>query len=240
MNNKKILFIAATHGNEKIGMEVITKLQKIGYAKYFDYLIANPRAYEKNVRFINADLNRSYPGKRYSKFYEKRLAFYNLAVAKKYPYIVDFHEASAGTENFIIIPRKKISQNFPLQYIDLKKILLWPDPKGPISQLLPNSIELEFGMKNKDRKEISALAFSVAKKFLEKIMFRKKTTCTLKNKKIYYVFGKLWQKDFCKNVNSLEDFKETQIKNKKFIPLLTRQYLKDGIVCYKMRKMSRL
>jgi succinylglutamate desuccinylase len=237
MPMKKILFIAATHGNEKIGLEVIYKLKKIGYDQYFDYLIANPRAFEKNIRFIDVDLNRSYPGKKYSKVYEKRLAFSNLAMAKKYRHIIDFHEASAGTENFIIVPRKKLSQNFPLQFIDLKKVLLWPNPKGPIGQVLSSAIELEFGMKNKKRKEVSLLAFLIAKKFLEKNLSGKRERCNLKNKQLYYVFGKLWRKDFSGNINFLKDFKETRIGEERFIPILTKQYLKSGIVCYKMHKV---
>jgi hypothetical protein len=235
--SKSILFIVATHGNERIGLEVVKKLSKIGYGKYFSYLIANPRALEKSRRFIDVDLNRAYPGKKYSKFYEKRMAPVNLAVAKKYDFVIDFHEASSGRDNFIIIPRKKISPKFPLQLIDLNKILLWPDPKGPLSQVLTNAIELEFGMKDKKRKAVILLAVRIAKKFIERIISAKFQRCNLRKKEIYKVYGCLKQAEFSDNVSSLVDFKKTKINAEVFFPLLVGQYIKTGIVCYKMKKV---
>jgi len=64
---KKILFIVATHGDEKIGVEVIERLRTKKLDRFFDYLVANPKALEKNTRFIDVDLNRSYPGVRNSR-----------------------------------------------------------------------------------------------------------------------------------------------------------------------------
>jgi succinylglutamate desuccinylase len=235
---KRILFIVATHGNEKIGLEVMKMLEEIGYDKYLDYLIANPKALERNSRFVDVDMNRSYPGKKYSKAYEKRMAFRNLAIAKKYEFIIDFHEASEGRDNFIIIPREKISKKFPLQYIDLRKILLWPDPKGSISQILRNAIELEFGMKDKKREEIVLLAFKIAKKFIEKIINAKYKRYDLRNKNVYYVHDKLMQKDFSGNVRHLIDFEKADINGEVFFPLLVKQYMEEGIICYKMKEIK--
>jgi len=234
---KKILFVVATHGDERVGLDVVEMLKKIGYDKYFDYLVANQKALEKNQRFIDVDLNRSYPGKRYSKFYEKRMAFYNLNIVKQYEYVIDFHEASMGNENFIIIPREKIIKNFPLQYINLEKILLWPNPKGPMSQVFSGAIELEFGMKKKQRKVIVKKAFNIAKKFIESIVSEKSPNCYSKKKKIYYVYGKLLKEEFLGNINTLVDFIKVKINNEVFMPLLTGQYTKEGIVCYKMKKI---
>ena len=212
-------------------------LKKIGYDKYFDYLVANLKALEKNKRFIDVDLNRSYPGKKYSKFYEKRMAFYNLNIAKQYEYVIDFHEALMGNENFIIIPKEKMTRNFPLQYINLEKILLWPNPKGPMSQVFSRAIELEFGMKRKQRKFVVKKAFDVTKKFIENIASEKSSVCCSKKKKIYYVYGKFLKKEFLGDINALVDFRKVKINNEVFMPLLTGQYAKDGIVCYKMKKI---
>jgi len=235
---KKILFVVATHGNEKIGIEVETKLKEIGYGKYFDCLVANPKALEKNVRFIDADLNRSYPGKKYSKFYEKRKAFSNLNIAKKYKYVIDFHEASKGKDDFVIVPREKLSKDFPLQYINLEKVLLWPDPKGPMSQVLFNAIELEFGMKDRERENAVLAAFGIAKKFIENIESEKYRSYGLDKKEIYCVYGNLRKEEFLGDVESLIDFKETEVNGEIFFPLLVKQYIKYEIVCYKMKKIQ--
>lgn len=80
----KILFIVSTHGDERESLEVVSMLKKTDYGQYFDYLIANPKAYEINARFFEQDLNRLYPGKKNSKIYEERLAWENMNIAKKY------------------------------------------------------------------------------------------------------------------------------------------------------------
>jgi len=58
----KILIIAATHGNELLGTKlighIITKRPEL--LEYLDFIIGNPRAYAKRVRYIESDLNRSY------------------------------------------------------------------------------------------------------------------------------------------------------------------------------------
>jgi succinylglutamate desuccinylase len=233
MPNKQLLIIIATHGNEPIGVEVIKKLQAKKLDQYFDFLIANPRALKKEVRFVDKDLNRSYPGKADSKYYEERQAIANLKIAKQYKYIIDIHEANQGRDDFIIVPRKKLSNKFPIDFINLKKVLLWPDPLGPLSQVLTNAIELEFGSKNRNRQKMITKAEKIIIQFIKKINSKQPSSYQAKN--IYYVYGKLLTE---KNINikKIKDFQLTKVEREKFYPLLTGQYLSDGVVCYKMRK----
>ena len=233
--SKKILIIAATHGNEKIGIQIIKKLQAKKLDKYFDYLIANPKALQEKKEFIDINLNRVYPGKKTSRFYEKRIAYKNLRIAKKYSYIIDIHEASKGRDDFIIIPKEKVSRFFPIDFINLKKVILWPNPKGPISQVLNNAIELEFGMKKRKRKEVIMKATKVLEKFIKNVNSNS-YNFDISNKEIYYVYGKLLDKEKRINLSKLKDFKEVKICGDKFYPLLVGQYLNDGIACYKMRR----
>lgn len=240
MGDKKLLIIAATHGNEKIGVEIINELKKRNLNKFFDFLIANPEAERKNVRFLDADLNRSYPGKENSKFYEERKAFKNLEIAKKYKFIIDIHEASEGKDDFIIIPREEISDLFPLQFINLEKILLWPNPKGPISQVLENSIEIEFGAKNRNRKRMILKGVLIMENFINKIKeVDLHESAKEARKEIYYVYGFIPRDNNSELLSELRDFKKTSINGEeKFLPLLSGQYLDQGIICYKMRKIK--
>lgn len=231
---KKILLIAATHGDEKIGVEVIKRLKTKKLNRFFDYLIANPRALLKNTRFIDTDLNRSYPGVKNSKLYEKKLACENLQKVKKYQYIIDIHEASQGTDNFIIVPKKRLPKLFPTELINLEKVLLWPDPKGPISQILENAVELEFGMKNKKRGKVISAAESIIRELIENIY--QKNDKRIKQK-LYYVYGKLTKKEFSGGINKLRDFHKTKINKEVFYPLLVGQYLRLGLICYKMKPL---
>ena len=230
---KQLLLIVATHGNEPIGLEAVKNLENLGLDKYFDVLIANPKALKNKKRFIEADLNRSYPGRKNSKVYEQRIAYGNLKIARQYRYIIDIHEASQGRDDFIIVPREKLSKKFPLSSIRLNKILLWPDPKGPISQILKNSIELEFGMKNRSREKIVKKATDIIDIFIKAIYGKKKQKY---QQEIFYVYDKLMSTELKKKKIFLKDFKLTKLNNEAFYPLLTGQYKKDGIACYKMIK----
>ena len=232
---KEILIICATHGNEKIGIGLVKKLKEKKLRKYFDYLIANPKALKKNVRFLDCDLNRSYPGIENSEKYEEKRAFEIFKTAKEYKYVIDMHEASSGINNFIIVPRKTIGKLFPINLIDLNIALLWPNPKGPLSQVLKNAIELEFGMKNKNREAVVGQAVKIVESFIERVCLNKPTKKVLQ-KKVYYVYGKLNSKDFEGKISGLKDFRKTKLGEEEFCPLLIGQYLKDGIVCYKMKE----
>jgi len=231
---KKILIIIYTHGDEKIGESIVKKLQKKKLGEFFDCLVANPVAARKGVRFIEADLNRSYPGVKKSKIYEKRLAFKNLQIAKRYEFVIDIHEASSGINDFIIIPRKNGLNTFPLNLVDLDIVLFWPDPKGPMGEILENSIELEFGTKLKNRNKIILKGQKIMENFIERAYFGNIKNNFLKKKR-YYVYGKLVLKDFLNYKQTLIDFKKTSLNGEKFYPLLVGQYLNDGIVCYKMK-----
>lgn len=230
----KLLIIVATHGDEKIGIAVVKILGKKGYGKYFDYLVANPRALKQNKRFIDFDLNRAYPGRQNSPLYEMRQARKNLMQAKNYRYIIDIHEASAGQDNFIIVPRRKISSFFPLEFINLRRVLLWPSPKGPMSQILKNAVELEFGMRNKKREVVVLKASKIIGSFI--MLAFPKSLRIEKEKEFYYVYGKLLVGDGSGD-KKLKDFRMTEIEKEKFYPLLVGQYEKEGIVCYKMKKL---
>lgn len=234
--NKKLLIIISTHGNEAIGMDAVKKLKEKKLNKYFDVLIANPKALKQNTRFIDCDLNRYYPGEKNSTIYEKRKAYENLKIARQYKYIIDIHEASKGMDDFVIIPREKLGNKFPIEFIDLEKVLLWPEPKGSISELLDNAIELEFGSKNRDRNNMSLKAMKIIEDFINNIYFDKKI---FKQKKYYYVYGELFLRDCLVDYNCFVDFEEVNNGGEIFLPLLTKQYLeKDGIICYKIKRVK--
>ena len=58
----KILAIISTHGNELLGPNVLSYMlnKRSELLEYVDFMVANPRAYSQNVRYVESDLNRSY------------------------------------------------------------------------------------------------------------------------------------------------------------------------------------
>lgn len=239
-NNKEILIAVTTHGNERIGIEVVENLVEQKLDRFFDFLIANPKALKKNTRFIDSDLNRSYPGNEKSDKYEERLAAKNIKIAKRYKYVIDLHEAKLGTKNFIIIPRNKLDINFPLDFINLDVVLLWPDPKGPLGSCLKNTIELEFGMKGKNRKITIDKAVRIIKEFIY-LSYGLDSLLKVKTKKkqVFKVYGKTSLQEASKYNSKYRDFKEIKTSKEKFYPLLVNQYRDIGIAFYKMKKISR-
>ena len=227
------LFVA-THGDERIGLEVAAELKKDGLDKYFDIIVANPRALKKGIRFTERDLNRSYPGNIRSPYYEERQAARNLAIARRYRYIIDLHEASSGTDNFIIISKKKLPKKFPVSALALSRVLLWPLPKGPLGGIVENEVELEFGTKNRERKDIVREATQVVEKFIQTVILNKGESINF-YQEIFFVYGKLLINDCPKNIKVSSDFCPTAINGESFLPLLTGQYKDLGILCYKMR-----
>jgi succinylglutamate desuccinylase len=68
--------IYCTHGNETAGKEAVEKLlrEEPGFRKAVKFVFANEKAFQQGERFIDTDLNRSFPGDPESESYEERLA----------------------------------------------------------------------------------------------------------------------------------------------------------------------
>ncbi|MDB4940328.1 MAG: aspartoacylase [Candidatus Doudnabacteria bacterium] len=139
----KILILGGTHGNEKTGVSVVKSLQRKEY-KNLEALIANPKAVEKNLRFIEADLNRNFdlPGKTY----EHKLAKSLKKTFKKSGFIIEFHNTKSKSNDCGIIVTKPNKAHINLaKYFKLNKVLIMPR-KGSVSSFNPDnffSIELE-------------------------------------------------------------------------------------------------
>lgn len=105
-NNKPhILINIATHGNERIGFYVKKELEKIKIEKGFvEFNIANEKAYLKNRRFIDQDLNRSFPGKRNGN-HEQKLAYTLSKKIKKADLVLDIHSTTSTLKDAIIITK---------------------------------------------------------------------------------------------------------------------------------------
>lgn len=235
---KQLLIICATHGNERIGLEAVAILKKKKLDRYFDVVVGNPRALEENVRGTDCDLNRSYPGNAKAEQYEKRRAAEMLELARGYRFVIDLHEASSGTDNFIIIPRRRRGRVFPIGWLNLQTVLKWPDPPGPLGSVLSNTVELEFGVRDRPREEVVAAAVEVLVGFIARL-----DSAEGKRKMVlqqtYVVYGRLLKADYNGGWESLQDFQLTKFREESFFPLLVGQYLGEGILCYKMRKAGK-
>ncbi|MES2803902.1 MAG: succinylglutamate desuccinylase/aspartoacylase family protein [Bdellovibrionota bacterium] len=120
--NPDILFTALTHGNEVIGLQTVNlfleKVIKSNISAPFTFavLLNNLKAYDKNERFVDRDLNRSFHAG------DKPKGVINIEITKTYEYararqietailklrpkiIIDLHQTSAATLSpFFVAP----------------------------------------------------------------------------------------------------------------------------------------
>lgn len=228
---KKILFVAASHGDEPIGLIAVKKLKKRKLKQKFDYLIANPKAFRKNVRFTDADMNRVYPGSPSGNNEERRAsAILNMTKKKKCDFVIDLHGTVSKTGVFGVITRLDLNNLKLSLMLNLKKIVIWPDSKesnGSLSTFTKCGMEIESGPKNNE-KVISNLENTLAD-FLKNVGKEIDVKKEIKNKEFYTVIGKI-AVGGCKE--KLADWKKT----KNFYPLFVNQY--EGILCYKIKKVD--
>lgn len=222
MRKPKTLIISVTHGDEEFSIPVVKSLKK---RFMFDWIIANKKAFKMGKRFYEKDLNRSGPGNVKSKIYEERRAKEVIQVAKKYDNTIDLHGTVSSTGCFIILSDPNW-QNIELaKKLDVKNVVLWPslEPTGPMSQFIPNSLEIECGPKN-SKKTAQRLKNILVK------YFEGKESKIQKN--FYVVNGK-----FIKNTRRpMKEFKKFFYKGESFYPLMIGQY--PGIKCYMMQRLS--
>lgn len=94
LNTQKYTFVTALHGNETMPTQALS-------SKNIPQVIGNPLAIEKNQRFIDMDLNKSFGESGNS--YEEKRAKEILTQIPKDSLVVDFHTTSSTTPPFAIV-----------------------------------------------------------------------------------------------------------------------------------------
>jgi len=112
----RVVVVGGTHGNEFTGIHVVEQLQREMAAVHAAYpslavetMIANPRAYAANSRFVDDDLNRQFAGRRPSGSYEaQRATEIEASVGPKgsedaVDVVIDLHTTTANMGLTIIV-----------------------------------------------------------------------------------------------------------------------------------------
>lgn len=87
----RLLVIGGVHGDEPLGIEIVEALRQDPVSGVAT-LIANPRAREAGCRYVDADLNRVFPGELDGEAYESRRAYeLREQLSSDYDLIIDFH-----------------------------------------------------------------------------------------------------------------------------------------------------
>ena len=141
----KILTIISTHGNELLGPNLLAYMlaKRSKLLEDIEFIIANPRAYAKNVRYTESDLNRSYglgldtyEGRR-TKIIEERIRLLKPEL------VLDLHTTTAEQPNILITTDKnnEIVQRF-INSSTVKDILV-VEPLNDITTVAQNFVAYE-------------------------------------------------------------------------------------------------
>lgn len=93
-NGRQIQLVAGLHGNERAPVRALESLGK-------EFILGNPEAFSRNVRFIDEDINASFGLK--DKSQESRRAQELLELIPPESVVIDFHTTSALSEPFVIL-----------------------------------------------------------------------------------------------------------------------------------------
>lgn len=141
----KILMIAATHGNELLGVRLFHRLlqQRSALLEHIDFIVGNPRAYATDKRFIETDLNRSYlsDGTSYEEQRAREIEQYIIRVQPDI--ILDMHTTNCDQPSCLIvagIENEWLRRYLRASHID---VILKVQPLNDITSLAPNVIGYE-------------------------------------------------------------------------------------------------
>lgn len=228
-NPLQTLFICATHGDEQFSIPVMENIErKYSKNKYnYDWIIGNPKALKKEVRFIDVDLNRNAPGSLSSHLYEEHRAAEIVNIAGNFDIVIDIHGAKSDCGICTIVSKPSLENLLLATQLNCENNVIWNSISsrkiGPLNQHIGKpSIELECGPK--DSRIIADKLYRIISDYLEK-----KNSLILPNNKHkwFTVSSKLNKTDHDNKVQTI-DFKQYQSEFGTITPFLSQNTYSDG------------
>lgn len=238
--NTKPLFIVATHGNERIGLDALALLQN--RKDEYDWIVGNPKAFIQNTRMKESNLNRAGLGDPNGNTYEARRAAEIQTIAEQYTCVIDIHGTNSDTGTFLIIPNPSEANLRLASMLDIDTVVVWPsitpEMQSPLSEFFPCGLEIEVGDQT-NAEQLLALRDTV-KNFLDTYQtgFQEDWKERLAQKRIYRMYGNITAED-----NIPEDMLQEQVpcswNRETFTPIFVNTYNKrTQVLGYKLEKIS--
>ncbi len=145
-NKPKLIIVCCLHGDELFGLKVFKHYQST--PKLLDgikLILANEEAIKQNVRGIDADLNRSFPGSREGNA-EEQLASQINAEIHDAPYLIDIHTTTSDIQMTPIITDLNDRTRKIIQGCESDQIAHMQKPLGANSLIgqVAGGVSLEF------------------------------------------------------------------------------------------------
>lgn len=117
-----IIVVGCLHGDEPLGRDVVEQLKTIELQKgTLTLVVAHEAALARNVRFIETDMNRAFPG-RPDGALEERLAYELTPLLRSADCVVDIHTTRSAIDALLIITERTKNGDGVLAAIDVPKV----------------------------------------------------------------------------------------------------------------------
>jgi succinylglutamate desuccinylase len=150
----KLAIVCCLHGTEPYGLEVVNRLPV-----FFPFFIGNEKALKENKRFIDTDLNRSFPGKENGN-HEEKIAYELVSKLNSFDYIIDLHSSSNNSPIFGIITKPNCQKIDFAKQLGLSKLVIMKDSFASGKALIDFvkcGISIEVGPHKRERNVNEAL-----------------------------------------------------------------------------------
>lgn len=137
--------VGSVHGDEPCGKKAINRFIERDYdlKQPVKFIIANEEALEDNQRFLDTDLNRSFPGDNASDKHEERLAAKILEEIKGKK-VLDIHTTRSYPEPFATFTELNGVTKQILESSGVKNAVLFPEESGTLHEQI-DGIVIEAG-----------------------------------------------------------------------------------------------
>ena len=142
-----VAVVGSVHGDEPVGRRIVEKLRDIQLTQgTFIGIVANPCALERHTRFIDTDLNRSFPGNE-SGTLEEQMAYHLGETLKQADYILDVHSTTTDTRDVAIIKNRTEKVRTLVRKLSPRRVVLVPHGIGDGSLInsFDGAVSLEYG-----------------------------------------------------------------------------------------------
>jgi hypothetical protein len=148
--SRRIAVVGCQHGNEVIGRQVYDVIKaRQNEFKNLLVIVANTDAYVANKRYIDQDLNRSFPGDPRGNT-EERLAAEILPLITEADYVIDLHTTtSPGFDRAAIVGPLDERNKRMIQAFDVNEVAVMETSllKSSLIGNVRNGVSIEYGLK---------------------------------------------------------------------------------------------
>jgi hypothetical protein len=220
----ELSLVCCLHGTEINGLYALNSIDFNDVEGTVKVIVANEEAVALGKRYVDADLNRSYPGDLNGN-HEQQLAVQLYSEIKDSDYVIDIHTTSAKTDPFIITVKENALLSAFAQAIPLEKVVVMndPDEKSLISRL-GCGLAVEFS----EQDGTNHICETVIGTLINLWMYDGLPKIT--EKMTYRTYGTLEQSSV-----PLTNFERAEINGESFYPVLYGEKAYN-FVCLKARK----